>query len=330
MLTWCMGPNTRAWREREPDLLGLLLAFAAIYFVWGSTFLAIRFAVETLPPLLMMGTRHLVAGLLLFTWQRARGRWRPEPRLWFAALFSGAFCFLGCHGLIAWAEVRVSSGLTALLSATLPVWMVLLARIRGQQSELTPKVLSGIALGFVGVAVLMPLGFMGRGWEEVSAIAILVAEIFWAVGAIHARGIKTTTPPSTFAAMQMLCGGALLWAVGLGFGEASRLHAEAFTMRSVLSLAFLILFGSLLTFTAYTWLLQTSSPALVSTHSYVNPLVAVFLGWALASERVTFGTLAGAGIILASVWLLSLRTRRVAGRADEATEACGAVARRGV
>src|SRR5689334_4194499 len=138
------------------DPAGLILAFAAIYIVWGSSFLAIRFAVETLPPLLMMGTRHLVAGGLLLLWQISRRQPWPEGRLWLHACFAGAFCFVGCHGLLAWAELRLPSGLAALLSATLPIWMILLARLFGQGSELTPRVLTGIAVGFAGVAVLIP------------------------------------------------------------------------------------------------------------------------------------------------------------------------------
>ena len=290
----------------HPGLLKLVPAFAAIYILWGSTFLAIRFAVQTMPPLLMMGTRHLGAGGLLCLWQLSRGRWRPEPGLWRSAWIAGAFCFLGCHSLLAWAELRLSSGLAALLSATLPIWMVLLARFRGQGSELTPKVLSGIAIGFAGVALLVPLRFTGHQAEGWSALAIIFCEIFWAIGVIYSRGVKTKTPLATFAAMQMLCGGVLLWLTGLTFGEGAQLHASAFTLRSVLSLGFLIVFGSLVAFTAYTWLLQVSSPAIVSTHSYVNPVVAVFLGWAFAGEAVTARTLFATAIILASVALTSL------------------------
>jgi drug/metabolite transporter (DMT)-like permease len=291
----------------------LLLAFGAIYVIWGSTFLAIRLAVQTLPPLLTMGTRHLAAGTLLFAWLGARGRLvRPEPRLWLPALFSGGCCFLGCHGLLAWAEIRIDSGLAALLSSTLPIWMVLLAALRGQESELNARVLSGIALGFAGVAVLMPTSFTGPQAEGPRALGILAAELLWAVGAIYARGVRSPTPSSTFAAMQMVCGGTLLWAVGLALGEGSRVHAAAFTTRSVLALAFLIVFGSLVTFSAYVWLLQVSSPAIVSTHSYVNPLVAVLLGWGVAGEAVTWRTALGTAVILASVALVSVRRGRPA------------------
>lgn len=233
----------------------------------------------------MMGTRHLAAGLLLLLWLRARRGERPGRRLWRPALCASAFCFLGCHGLLAYAEMSVESGLAALLAGSLPIWMVLLARLWGQKSELTPKVLSGIGLGMVGLAILVPFGFSGQRQELTGALAILVSEVLWAVGVIYARGIKIRgVSVSMFAAMQMVCGGALLWVTGLGLGEAAQLNAASFTARSMLSLGFLIVFGSLITFTAYTWLMQVSSPALVSTHSYVNPLVAVLLGWAIAGR----------------------------------------------
>ena len=302
-----MGSNTRGPAPREPSVIKVLLAFGAIYIIWGSTFLAIRFAVQTLPPLLMMGVRQLAAGILLFAWVLARGRAWPERRLWRPALVAGAFCFVGCHGLLGWAELRVPSGLAALLAASLPNWMVLGARAWGQGSELTPRALSGIALGFIGVAVLIPFRFSGHQMETLSALAILLGEVLWAIGAIYARGVRTSAPAATFAAMQMICGGALLSAIGLASGEAARLTAAAFTTRSVLSLLFLIVFGSLVAFTAYSWLLQVRSPAVVSTHSYVNPLIAVLLGWAMAGERVTARTMLGAVIILASIAVIGIR-----------------------
>lgn len=297
--------------EPHHNKVKLLLAFGAIYFIWGSTFLAIRFAVQTLPPLLTMGARHLTAGLLLFAWLGVSRNWvQPEPRLWPAAFFSGACCFLGCHGLLAWAEMRLDSGLAALLSASLPIWMVLLATLRRQESELNPRVLSGIALGFVGVAMLIPMNFAGPQAEGLRALAVLAAEVLWAVGAIHARGLNSRVPASTFAAMQMISGGLLLVAVGMALGEGNRVHLASLTARSVFSLVFLIVFGSLVAFSAYVWLLQVSSPAVVSTHSYVNPLVAVLLGWVFAQEAVTWRTALGTTVILVSVALVSLRRGR--------------------
>jgi drug/metabolite transporter (DMT)-like permease len=302
-----MESNTRGPAPCEPAIIKILLAFGAIYVIWGSTFLAIRFAVQTLPPLLMMGVRQLVAGILLFVWVLARGRAWPERRLWRHAFVAGAFCFVGCHGLLGWAELRVPSGLAALLAASLPIWMVLGARAWGQGSELTLRALSGIALGFIGVAVLVPFRFSGHLMETLSAFAVLLGELLWAIGAIYARGVKTSAPAATFAAMQMVCGGGLLTAIGLASGEASHLNAAAFTTRSVLSLLFLIVFGSLVAFTAYSWLLQVRSPAVVSTHSYVNPLIAVLLGWAMAGERVTARTMLGAVVILASIAVIGIR-----------------------
>ena len=245
----------------EPSRTKILLAFAAIYLVWGSSFLAIRFTVQTIPPLLTMGTRHLAAGTLLLIWLRLRGPVRIEKRLWLPALFAGACCFLGCHGLLAWAEIRLDSGLAALLSSTLPIWMVLLAPLHGQESELNRRVLAGIALGFAGVAILMPLDFTGPRPEGLRALAVLAGEMLWAVGAIYTRGVKSAGGPSIFAAMQMLMGGVLLLTVGLGLGEARGLQLSSITLRSELSLAFLIVFASLLTFSSYVWLLQVSSPA---------------------------------------------------------------------
>jgi drug/metabolite transporter (DMT)-like permease len=204
----------------------------------------------------------------------------------------------------------VPSGLAALLAASLPIWMVLLAPLGGQESELRPRVLAGIALGIAGVAILTPFHFGAQQRQGWGALAIIAGELLWAIGAIYSRGVKTGTPVAVFAAMQMICGGALLCLMGLGLGEGSRIHAGSFTARSVLSLAFLIVFGSILAFSAYTWLLQVSSPAIVSTHSYVNPLVAVFLGWVAAGEQLSARTMFGAAVILASVALVSIRPRR--------------------
>jgi drug/metabolite transporter (DMT)-like permease len=216
-------------QTHKPATLALIAAFAAIYFIWGSTFLAIRFAVETLPPLLMMGTRHLVAGSLLLSFLLlVRKQAKPEPTLWLHALVAGGFCFLGCHGLLAWAEMRIDSGLAALLSATLPIFMVVLARLRGQERELTPRVLSGIAIGLIGVAILIPFKFDAADRPQwIAALSVIVCEILWACGAIYSRGVKTTTPATTFAAMQMICGGTLLWTTGLLFGDDREVAAGA-------------------------------------------------------------------------------------------------------
>src|SRR5512146_3046018 len=256
----------------------LLAAFFAIYVIWGSTYLAIRFAVEGLPPLLMMGARHLTAGALLLGFLLVRGEKTPGRAAWSAALIGGALQFLGGHGLLAWAEVRVSSGLAALLVAAEPLVMVVLARLAGQE-RLYLRTLGALALGMVGVAVLFETG--ARQGSALAAAAVLAAGMFWSVGAIYARGVRSNTSTAMFAAMQMLVGGIMLLLVGGAAGE--RVRVAEVSSRSLWALGYLIIFGSLVAFSAYTWLMKVTTAARVTTHCYVNPIVAVFLGWALVT-----------------------------------------------
>jgi drug/metabolite transporter (DMT)-like permease len=278
----------------------LLLAFFAIYVIWGSTYLAIRFAVEGLPPLLMMGARHVTAGTLLLGALLLLGERLPARKAWGAALIGGALQFLGGHGLLAWAEVRVSSGLAALLIASEPLVMVGLARLAGQE-RLSLRTLGALALGLIGVAVLFETG--ARQGSAVAAGAVLLATVFWSMGAIYARSVSSASAVM-FAALQMLIGGFLLLAVGGASGE--RVHVAEVSLRSLASLVYLIIFGSLVAFSAYTWLMKVTTAARVTTHCYVNPIVAVFLGWALAGERVTTNMLIGTAIVIASVMLVTL------------------------
>jgi len=276
-------------------------AFFAIYVVWGSTYLGIRYAVDSLPPLLMMGIRHVIAGGLLYAWVRVRGGAAPESRLWLPASIAAALCFLGGHGLLSWAEVRISSGLAALLIATEPLVMVLLARWAGQE-RLSLRSLLGLALGMVGIAMLFQTGAKQGG--VAAATAVLASSVLWSVGAIYARE-HTRSSAALFAGMQMLVGGFLLLSVGILAGE--RLHPAQISLRSWAALLYLIVFGSIVAFGAYTWLMRVSTAAKVSTHAYVNPLVAVFLGWLLAGEPVTRIMLLGAAIVIASVLMVTVR-----------------------
>jgi drug/metabolite transporter (DMT)-like permease len=278
----------------------LLAAFFAIYVIWGSTYLAIRFAVQGLPPLLMMGARHLTAGALLLAVLVLRGEKRAGGAAWAAALIGGALQFLGGHGLLAWAEVRVSSGLAALLVASEPLVMVVLARLAGQE-RLSLRTVGALMLGVVGVAVLFETGV--RQGSTLPAAAVLAAGLFWSLGAIYARRVSSASPVM-FAALQMVVGGTLLLLVGGAVGERVR-EAEV-SLRSIAALLYLIIFGSLVAFSAYTWLMKVTSAARVTTHCYVNPIVAVFLGWALAGERVTTSMLVGTAVVIASVVLVTL------------------------
>jgi drug/metabolite transporter (DMT)-like permease len=302
-----IGGRPGAFRAAVPTTAGLVAAFAAIYLVWGSTYLAIRYAVETFPPLLMMGVRHLIAGALLYGWVRWRGTPAPRLREWLHPVLIGTMLFLGGHGSLAWAEQRVPSGIAALLVATLPMWIVVLARIRGTERKLSGRALAGLILGFVGVAVL----FGPDAWRHngelnlVGAGAVLFGTFIWAAGTIYMRSVKMPESPVLSSAMQMLAGGASLMIAAALTGEASRFHLAAVTTRSWLALAYLIVFGSIIAFTAYSWLHMVASPSRVATYAYVNPVVAVLIGWALASEPIGVFTVIAMVVILVGVGLVN-------------------------
>src|SRR6266508_4683251 len=269
----------------SPTRAKLIAAFAAVYVLWGSTYLAIRFGVDTIPPFLMAGTRHLTAGLLLFLWTRLRSEPRPDRGHWATAFFIGGLMLLGGNGLVTWAERRVPSGLAALIVASVPLWMAVLD---GIQKRLRPSlpVVAGLLIGLAGLLALVAPGhFAGNGRVDLlGAGALLLAALCWASGSLYSRRARLPESVLTATAMQMIGGGVLL---GVAAGEGSRLDLAAVSVRSVLSLAYLVVFGSLLGFSAYVWLLRATTPARVSTYAYVNPVVAVFLGWAFAGEAVT-------------------------------------------
>jgi drug/metabolite transporter (DMT)-like permease len=303
------------WRQSRPQLHArpspsqLVLAFAAIYLIWGSTYLGIRYAVETIPPLLMMGTRHLVAGILVYGWARRHGQPSPQPVHWWCASIAGALLFLGGHGVLAWAEQTIPSGLAALLCATLPLWTVLLVWMERSERNLGWKVWWGILLGFAGVVLLVgPDGLRSReSWNLLAAGGAVFSALVWAGGTLYTRRARLPSSPVLSAAMQMITGGAWLLLVGAAMGEGARLHLPSVSLRSLLALAYLIVLGSIVAFTAFTWLVAVSRPSLVSTYAYVNPVIAVLLGWALAGERVGIRIVIATLVIVASVMLVSRR-----------------------
>ncbi len=296
------GPGYRP----GPSRARLIAAFAAVYLLWGSTFLAIRYAVATLPPFLMAGTRHLVAGAVLYPLACMRSGARPTRANWYAAALMGALLLLGGNGGVSWAEQYVPSGVAALLVATVSLWMVLLDWLRPGGARPTWRVVIGLVLGFVGMAFLVsPSRLVGGGRvDTLGAIVLVLASLSWATGSVFSRRLPLPRAPLLGTAMQCLAGGALLIFCGLLFGQGAALHWEAVSLRSVLALGYLIVFGSLLGFSAYTWLLGVAPPARVATYAYVNPVVAMFLGWALAGERLTLRTLAAAAVIVAAVVLV--------------------------
>lgn len=289
-----------------PSRSSVLTAFAAVYIIWGSTYLAIRFAIETLPPFLMAGVRFLIAGTVLYAWVRFRGAPRPSRVAWKHALVIGGLLLLMGNGGVVWAEQWVASGIAALMVAAVPFWMVLVDWLRPGGSRPTPGVLAGLVVGFAGIALLVGPGELGGGGvHPLGAGVLAVASLAWSVGSIYSRNVPHPEPPLLGTAMEMLAGGALLVGFGLLTGEGSRLALDAVTLRSVLALLYLIVFGSLIGYSAYVFLLKVSTPARVSTYAYVNPVVAVLLGWAIAGEPLTVRVLAASAVIIGSVVVIT-------------------------
>ncbi|HVS84063.1 MAG TPA: EamA family transporter [Gaiellaceae bacterium] len=286
--------------------LKLAAALGVVYVVWGSTYLAIAVADRSLPPLLMLAVRFGLAGALLWAWSWWRGdlaRQRPGRREWASAAIVGGLLLFVDTGGVAWAEQRVASGLTALLVASVPLFTALIDRtVFGVR--LSVGAVAGIATGLIGVAVLAG---PSADIDPVGAAVILVAAFAWAAGSAYARVATLPEAPFLSAAMQMLAAAVLLAAGGAALGEVGRVHPSAISPASVGAFAFLVVFGSIVAFTAYGWLLRSGAPSmLVSTYAYVNPAVAVLLGWLLAGEHVGGRELAAGTVILASVGMLVL------------------------
>jgi drug/metabolite transporter (DMT)-like permease len=313
-------PFARPAAPNAPSRARLLAAFAAVYVIWGSTYLFIRFAVETLPPFVMAGARFAVAGAILYLWARLRGAPAPTHADARGAAIAGLFLLLGGNGAVVWAEQRVPSSVTALLVATVPVWIVLLDWLRPGGLRPRAGVFVGLALGLAGLALLVGRGALDDGGADlVGAGVLLVGSVLWATGSLYVRHNPRPSSALVTNAVQMLAGGAALLVTGIAVGELARLDLAAASTRSLLSLLYLIVAGSLIGFTAYTYLLQVSTPAKVSTYAYVNPVVAVFLGWAFAGEEITARTLLAAAVILSGVAIIT-----VAGEAGAGSEVRGA------
>lgn len=281
-------------------------AFLAIYLIWGSTYLAIRLAVATLPPFLMAGTRFLTAGLLLFAWLGMRGEYRATLREWRDATIVGGLMLLGGNGVVSWAEQFVPSGLAALIVSTIPIWVVLLDWLWLKEKRPDRRTIAGLILGFLGVAMLVrPHAAPGSG--AVSLLgggALLLAAALWAAGTLFSRRAARPKAPLLSAAMQMVAGGVLLLLTGTLTGEWARLNLQAATALSLLSLIYLILFGSLVGLTSYLWLIQVTTPARASTYAFVNPIVAIILGWAVAGEEFRPMTVVAAAVAISGVVLI--------------------------
>ena len=294
------------------NVLLLVAAFAAVYLIWGSTYIAIKYAIQTLPPFLMAGTRFLVAGATLYAIARFSGDFeKPTWRHWRTSLVVGTLLLLGGNGGVVLAEHYIPSGLAALLVAVEPLWIVLLNWLYLKAERPNLKVVAGLILGFVGVWLLIGNSIAASGVEAngsmqiFGSLLVIVAAFSWASGSLYGLKAPSPTSPVLASGMQMLSGGAVLFLLGSATGEWSRFNPDAVSLDSILALSYLIVFGSIVAFTAYSWLLKNAAPAIVSTYAYVNPIVAVFLGWALANEALSLQMLVGAGVIIASVALIT-------------------------
>ena len=298
-----------------PTRLMLGAAFAAIYLIWGSTYLAIKYAIETVPPFLMTGTRFLIAGSVLFAWSALRRGSKPADghavraanpaRAWRDAFIVGALLIVGGTALVSWAELAVPSGITSLVLATTPLWMVLLEGISSRQAP-TPRVIAGVVVGLGGLAILIgpSLAAPGTGVDLLGVAALALAALTWSAGALYSRRAALPASPARATGMQMIAGALLSLGIGVAIGETGRVSLAAITPTSILAIAYLVVAGALVGFSAYLWLMRVSIPSRVATHAYVNPVVAVLLGWAILGEAVTARTGAAMGVIVLAVVLI--------------------------
>lgn len=298
----------------SPSRLKIASAFAAVYIIWGSTYLGIKFAVETIPPFLMAGVRFLISGVILYAWSRGRGAGKPTLSQWKAAAIVGGLLLLAGNGVVAWAEQWVPSGVTALIIASSPISFVLIDAVQ-RKTPPTMDVISGLVLGTIGIFLLIDPTRLIAGDELhlPGAFAIILATVAWAYGSLYSKKADLPSSPLLATAMEMLAGGVLLALTGLLLGELRSLDVGAISTRSMLATLYLIVFGSLIAFTSYVWLLRVASPAMVSTYAYVNPVIAVFLGWLIGNEAMNGRILFAALIIVGAVAIITtFNARRTA------------------
>jgi drug/metabolite transporter (DMT)-like permease len=314
--------------QARPATWKTLLAFGIIYFVWGSTFLAIRVGVQEVPPLLLAAMRFLIAGLVLYGWMIARGERSPTGRQWTSASLLAIVIFVCDYGLLFWAEQRVPSGVAAVMLATIPVFMALSEIVFLHTQRLTMRLAVALLIGIGGVAVLMSrsLNLGGSPIDRLGALALIVASISWSVASSLTR--KLHLPPSKVmsSGAQMLAGGVFLTLAAAAFGEFRNFHPLTVSRAAWFSLVYLIVAGSIIGFTAYVWLIHHQSPTKVGTYAYVNPVVAVLVGYFLGGEALALRTILGTIFVLISVVVITMtpgKKAEAAVRVEGATEVAG-------
>ncbi len=293
--------------KTHPPAWKTLLAFAIIYFVWGSTFLAIRIGVQEVPPFLLAAMRFLVAGLMLYGWMIARGEHSPTGRQWMSISLIALLIFVLDYGLLFWAEQRVPSGTAAVMLATIPLFMTLSEIIFLRTQRLTVRLALALLIGIGGVAVLMSrsLNLGGAPIDKAGAVALIIAAISWALGSILTRKLPLPSSKVMSSGAQMLTGGILLFLTAAALGEFRDFHPWTISRGAWLSLLYLIVAGSIIAFTAYVWLIHHQSPTRVGTYAYVNPVVAVMVGYFLGGETLGPRTILGTLFVLVSVVVIT-------------------------
>jgi drug/metabolite transporter (DMT)-like permease len=297
-------------KDHEHSAKRIALAFGMVYFFWGSTFLGVRFAVETIPPLFMVGMRQLLAGLLLYPLARLRDREKITPAQWLAGALIGALLVVGGNGSIAWAEYKQTpSNVTAVLVGTVPLWMAIMDWLRPGGPRPSGRIVAGLAIGLAGVGLLVSprIPFLHTSGSAVSptcAVVLVIGSFCWATGSILSRHMKLPRSPLLGTAIFTMTGGAMLFPLGLAIGEGRHFKVHEVSVHSWMAVLYLSIFGSIVGFSAYTYLLHAVSPARVATYAYINPIVAVFLGWAFVGESFTPRMILAAAVILTSVALV--------------------------
>ncbi|HYM75075.1 MAG TPA: EamA family transporter [Candidatus Dormibacteraeota bacterium] len=295
----------------HPRTWKVLLAFAIIYFVWGSTYLAIRIGVSEVPPFLLAGMRFVIAGIVLYGWMRAKGTPSPTMREWWGATLLAVLIFVVDYGLVFWAERRVTSGLTAVMMATIPVFMALSEILLLKTQRLTLRLSCALLIGLGGVTVLVSrsVSFGEAPVDRLGAWALIVGAISWSVGSALTRKVPLPSAKAMSSGAQMLVGGVLLMLVSALLGEFRGFHLQAVSVKAWLALVYLIVAGSIIAFTAYIWLIHHESPTKVGTYAYVNPVVAVLVGYFLGGESIGPRTIAGTLLVLVSVVVITTTPR---------------------
>ena len=299
-------PKTNSAPRSRSESIKIALAFVAIYLVWGSTYLAIRYAVETIPPLVTAGIRHTMAGGILLVWAYARG-YRPRREHWGAGMILGALFFLIGHGTLHWAEQRVASGLAALLIATEPMFILVLAWATSQQ-RISRISAVGLAVGVIGVAILTGAELSAKDASLIGLVAVLVGSLSWAAGVVISPKLKLPTDALARTAVPLVCGAVMLLVTAGITGEFHGLHWDAISLKSIFGLGYLIVFGSIVAFSAYGIAVRALPTATVATYAYVNPVIAVLLGALILNERLTPAMFGGGALIVGAVVLVVRRS----------------------